>query len=127
MSSKSSSSPRPSKGIQFWTLLILSIIVSMLMVGEIFISRSIIKQQHLLVDAQETAETGPYYKDAWQKLAVSIWKSSAQDPDLLALLKNEGVGVHQGPPPGSAAPGFPAPGAEAGATNAAPAVPAPAH
>jgi len=103
------------RGIQFWTLLILSLIVSLLMIGEIFISRTIIKEQHTLVDSHETADTAPEYKEAWQKLAVNIWRGSAQDPALLDLLKGEGVGVHQGPPPGATLPGDTQP-----ATNAAP-------
>jgi hypothetical protein len=102
-----------SRGIQFWTLMVVSSIVFLLYMGEIYASHSIIKEQRFLVDQREIADSSPYYKDAWQKLAVAVWKGSQQDPALGELLKSEGIGVHEGPPPGSAP-----------ATNGAPAAPA---
>jgi hypothetical protein len=101
------------KGAQYWILLIAAGVISVLLVAQIFISRAIVHEQHFLIDQREAAEAGPYYKQAWQDLAVQVWKGSAQDPALLDLLKSEGIGVHQGLPPGTA----PA------ATNAAPATP----
>jgi len=101
-----------SPSVQFWVLLVVSCIVFLLYMGEIYASHAIIKEQRFLVDQREIAETGTYYKDAWQKLAVEVWKESPQDPTLLELLKSEGIGVHQGAPPGSPA-----------STNAAPTVP----
>ena len=95
----------------------LSLTVSVLYLAEIYISHSIIKEQHFLIDQHEIADSGPYYKQGWQKLAVEVWKSSQQDPSLLDYLKSEGVGVHEGPPPGST---------PADSTNAAPPAPAPA-
>ena len=115
-SSSNSKTKAPPKGIQFWILLVLSIVTSLLYVSEVFISHAIINKQHVLVDQHEESEAGPYYKDAWQKLAVQAWKGSAQDPTMIDLLKAEGISVHQGPPPAS----------ETGSTNAAPAAPAPA-
>ncbi len=92
----------------------LSLVVFALYVSEIFISRGIIKEQRILVDQRELADAGPYYKDAWQKLAVQAWKGGAQDPTMIDLLKSEGIAIHEGAPPGSA----PA------STNAAPQSPA---
>lgn len=112
--SSSSNTKAPPKGIQFWVLLVLSTLTSLLYVSEVFISHAIIKEQHYLVDQHEESDSGPYYKDAWQKLAVQAWKGSAQDPTLIDLLKAEGISVHQGPPPAS----------ETGSTNAAPTAPA---
>jgi hypothetical protein len=103
-----------SKGIQFWTLLVVSCIVFLLYVAEIYASREIIKEQRFLNEQSQTASVAPYYKDAWQKLAVEVWKGGAQDPALLELLKSEGIDVHEGGPPGGTPP----------ATNAAPASPA---
>ena len=97
------------KGAQYWILLLTSAVISVLLVSQIFISRAIIHEQHFLVDQREAADAGPYYREAWHKLAVDVWEGSAQDPALLGLLKSEGIGVHEGPPPGtSAAPGAPA-------------------
>ncbi len=102
------------KGFQYWILLIAAGVIGILYISQIFISRSIIHEQRFLVDQSKVAETGPYYKQAWQDLAVQVWRGSLQDPALLDLLKSEGIGVHQGLPPGAA----PA------STNAAPASPA---
>jgi hypothetical protein len=101
-----------SRGIQFWTLLILSLIISLLLLSQIYLSHAIIREQHLVIDSKEAAGQGPYYRQAWQKLAVSIWKAGAQDPAMFDLLKTERIGIHQGPPPGT-------PNNETG-TNAAP-------
>ncbi|HEX4141858.1 MAG TPA: hypothetical protein VHY09_16030 [Candidatus Methylacidiphilales bacterium] len=115
-SSSSSKSQGPPKGIQYWTLLVLALAVSSLYLLEIYLSHQIIKEQHVLIDQREIADGAPYYKDGWQKLAVEVYKVSAQDPTMLDYLKSEGVGVHQGPPPTSA---------PVNSTNAAPAAPAP--
>jgi hypothetical protein len=80
---------------------LLSLGVSSLYLLEIFLSHAIIKEQHFLVDQREIADSAPIYKEGWQKLAVETWKVSQQDPTMLDYLKSEGVGVHQGPPPGS--------------------------
>ena len=113
--SSSSTSKAPPKGLQFWILVVLSLAVSVLYLMEIKLSHDIIKEQRSLVDLREIADGGPYYKEAWQKFAVETWKVSQQDPTMLDYLKSEGVGVHQGPPPGS----------EPASTNAAPEAPAP--
>ena len=112
--SSSSTSKSPPKGIQFWILVVMSLGVTALYLMEIKLSHDIIKEQHSLVDLREIADGGPYYKEAWQKFAVETWKVSQQDPTMLDYLKSEGVGVHQGPSPGSEP-----------ATNAAPEAPAP--
>jgi hypothetical protein len=101
------------KGVQFWILLITASVISVLLVSQIFISRAIIHEQRYLIDQREAAEAAPYYKQAWQDLAVQVWKGSGQDPSLIGLLKSEGIGVRQGPPPATAP----------GSTNAAPAAP----
>jgi hypothetical protein len=87
------------RGIQFWTLLLLSSAVSLLMIEQIFLSHAIIKEQHILVDAHEAAESDSIYQSAWEKLAMSIWRSGARDPAMLDLLKTERIKVHQGPAP----------------------------
>jgi hypothetical protein len=112
----SSSTKSPPKSLQFWVLLLLSSAIFLLYLAEIFLSRSIMKEQRFLVDQNKVAESAGYYKNGWENIAVESWKLSQQDPVLLDYLKSEGVGVHEGPPPGSAPAG----------TNAAPAVPAPA-
>lgn len=113
--SSNSNSKSPPKGLQFWILLVVSLGVAALYLLEIVLSHAIIKEQHFLVDQREIADSAPLYKEGWQKLAVETWKVSQQDPTMLDYLKSEGVGVHQGPPPGTAP-----------ATNAAPEAPTPA-
>jgi hypothetical protein len=101
------------RGVQFWTLLALSCVVSLLMLKQISLSHAIIEEQHVLVDAHEKADTDTIYQSAWEKLAMNIWKAGAQDPAMQDLLKTEGVAVHAGPPPGTTLP----------ATSAAPPAP----
>jgi len=112
--SSSSNSKSPPKGIQFWILVVVSLGVTALYLLEIVLSHAIIKEQHFLVDQREIADSASLYKEGWQKLAVETWKVSQQDPTMLDYLKSEGVGVHQGPPPGSE----PATNAAPGATSA---------
>jgi hypothetical protein len=76
--------------------------VSLLMIRQIFLSHAIIKEQHILVDAHETADGDAVYQSGWEKLAMSVYRSSAQDPAMLDLLKSEGISIHEGPPPGDA-------------------------
>ncbi len=119
----SNNSRPPPKGVQFWILLLLSITVSVVYVTEIFLSHAIIKEQHFLIDQREIADSGGYYKEGWQKLAVETWKVSAKDPTLLDYLKSEGVGVHQGAPPtepGDSTPAAPAPTPAGAAPQATP-------
>jgi hypothetical protein len=98
---------------QFWILIVCSSAVCLLMLKEIFLSRSIITQQHVLVDRREVADSDSGYEAAANKLALMIYKASLQDPAMTDLLKSENVSVHVGPPPGAAP-----------ATNAAPMSPA---
>jgi hypothetical protein len=114
-----------SKGIQFWTLLILSSVIGLMLVWQIVLSHAIIREQHVLVDWHEKADSDSIYQTAWEKLAMRVYKASAQDPALLDLLKSEGIAVHQGPPPGStnAAPA-PAPGSSSKPVQATPPHPA---
>ena len=98
------------RGIQFWTLLLLSTAVSLLMIEQIFLSHAIIREQHVLVDSHETADTDSIYQSGWEKLAMRVWRAGAENPAMFDLLKSEGIAVHEGPPPGA----WPA------ATNAAP-------
>jgi len=114
----SSNNSKPPPGVQFWILLVLSLGISGLYVLEIFLSHAIIKEQRFLVDQHEIADSGGYYKEGWQKLAVETWKASGKDPTMLEFLKSEGVGVHEGPPPGSESAN------STGATNAAAVAPA---
>jgi hypothetical protein len=89
------------RDIQFWTLLLLSSAVSLLMIKQIFLTRALVKEQHVLVDAHEIAAGDSIYQSGWEKLAMTIWKSGAQDPAMYELLKSERIKIHQGPPPGA--------------------------
>jgi hypothetical protein len=100
---------------QFWILVVCSSAVSLLMIKEIFLSHAIIDKQHVLVDSRETADSDSAYGNAWQKLALRVWKAGQQDPAMTALLKSEDVTVREGLPPGATPP----------STNPAPANPTP--
>ncbi len=93
------------RSIPFWTLVLLSIGVSLLMIYQIYLSRAIIREQHVLVDYHEEADGDKAYTQAWEKLALLAYKASAQDPAMLELLKSENISIHQGPPPSTVPPG----------------------
>jgi hypothetical protein len=64
------------------------------MVKQIFLSRALNQEQGILIGSQEAASTGPTYETAWQKLALSIYESSRQDPTFAAVLKESDVEIH---------------------------------
>ena len=107
---------------EFWILIICSAAVCLLMMKEIFLSHAIIVQQHVLVDAHETASTDAPYEDAWEKIALRVYKAGLVDPSMVDLLKSENVTIHQGPPPPPSAPsgGVPADSASMPSTSTKP-------
>ncbi len=91
--------------LQFWILVILSSLVSLLMIKEIFLTRAIKHQQIELTESQQTASTADGFENAWQKLAMRIFEVGRQDPALMQLLKSADVEVRTTPPAAAAAPG----------------------
>lgn len=87
------------RSFQFYVLLFSALIVSALMVKQIFLSRAIYTEQHLLVDNEEIASTGEAYQSTWKQLAVHIYQESRQDPALAAILTKEKVAISTTPPP----------------------------
>ena len=98
---------------QFWILILGSLLLCALILKEIFLSRSLSRQQLVLLDVREVVSTGPGYEKAWQQLALPIYQASRQDPALAALLKNEHIAIHPNPavgagsPPATTPPGTP--------------------
>ena len=82
------------RAFQFWILIFASTIVSALWIKQIFLTRELIKQHRTLVECQQVIADGNSYQNAWQKLAMSIYEASRQDPDLAAVLRSEDVEVH---------------------------------
>jgi len=101
------------KAGQFWFLIICSIIVGILLNKTVFLSHDIDHEQRVLIDNQETAATATTYENAWKQLAVKIYQAGHQDPEMMNLLKSEGVNIHIGVPPTESAPanGAPVPSA----------------
>lgn len=102
------------KAGQFWILIVCSIVVSILLNKTVFLGRDIDREQRTLVDNQETASTATTYENAWKQLAIKIYQTGHQDPEMIDLLKSEGVNIHIGvPPPSGPAPanGVPLPSA----------------
>jgi hypothetical protein len=82
------------RSLQFWILLLGSVIVSGLMIKQIFMTRELNRLHRTLAESQQVISEGSYYQNAWQKLALSIYEASRQDPTLAAVLKKENVGIH---------------------------------
>jgi hypothetical protein len=85
------------RSIQFGILIILSSIISILYIKQIFLSRDLDAEQRQLVDYQETASSSPTYENGWKQLALHIYQASGADPDLVAVLKKENVVIHTSP------------------------------
>jgi hypothetical protein len=83
---------------QYWALVLLSSLVSILMIKEIFLTRALKQQQLDLVDSQQTASTAQGFENAWQKVAMKIFEVGRQDPGLIQLLKSANVEVRSTPP-----------------------------
>jgi hypothetical protein len=97
------------RAFQFWVLFFGSLVVSGLLVKQIFLSRAIISEQHILVDNREIASTGEAYQTTWKELAVHIYQGSRQDPPLAAILKTERVNISTTPPASILPPPAPSP------------------
>lgn len=85
-----------------------SLVISILLVRQAFLSHQLNQEQRTLQECQEAVSQGAAYENAWKELAVNIYQSSAQDPTLAAILRAENVGVRAQPAgPTSSAAGAP--------------------
>lgn len=82
---------------QFWILLVGSTFVSVLLIKQIFLERTLLQTQRGLIDIQEVASTGPAFKNAWEQLAVRVYQASRQDPALAQVLKNAKIEIRNKP------------------------------
>jgi hypothetical protein len=89
------------RALQFWLLLLISTFISLLMIEQIFLSRALSREQRMLVDSQEMVSSATAYENNWKSLAIHIYQASRQDPALAEVLKNEGVNIRSGLPPGT--------------------------
>lgn len=101
---------------QYWILVLGSTFVSVLLIKQIFLERTLDQEQRGLVSTQEIASSGAAYENAWKQLAVRIYQASRQDPALAEVLKNAKIDIH----------GAPATGGGAAPTTTPSATPAPA-
>jgi len=110
--------------LQFWILVIISTLVSALMIKQIFLTRAMDNKLQDLAEAQQAAETGPGYENAWKHLAMRLFQASheGQDVALLQVLKNADVEVRS-----NAAHPPPAPGVPSAETNSLQAPVVPSH
>lgn len=112
------------RAFQFWILILASTVISGLMIKQIFLTRDLNQLQRTLVESQQVISEGSEYHNAWQKLAMSIYQASRQDPTLDAVLKSEKVEVRATKPPG---PGTAVPPTAPAPSTAAKAPVAPPH
>jgi hypothetical protein len=82
------------RALQFWILLLGSTVVSILLIKQVFLSRSLYQQERVLADSQQSAQSGQAYENGWKQLAVHIYEVSPADPALGAVLKTENIVIH---------------------------------
>jgi hypothetical protein len=85
------------RALQFWILLLGSVVISVLLIKEIFLNRSLYQKERDLADSQEIAATGPGYQNAWKQVAVRVFQIGHGDPALTAALKSESIVIHTNP------------------------------
>jgi hypothetical protein len=98
--------------VKFWVLLIGSILVCALYLEQIYLSRSILHQQKILVEAQQFVSLTPSYESSWKQLATRVYEMSLQDDALADVLKRNQISVQvkpSSPSSGSAPQAAPAP------------------
>jgi hypothetical protein len=81
------------RALQFWILIFASTVVGASMIKQIFLTRELNKQHRTLVEYQQVISEGTAYQNAWQKLAMSIYQASREDPTLAEVLRKESVEV----------------------------------
>jgi hypothetical protein len=81
------------KPYQFWILLLISLVVSGLLIKQIFLSRTLAHAQANLIDNEEVASTAASFENAWQKLAMGLYQAAPQDSALLEVLKRQNIGI----------------------------------
>jgi Na+-transporting NADH:ubiquinone oxidoreductase subunit NqrC len=91
------------KATQFWILLACSLIISLLLGSQIYLTRELYQQERVLGDNQEDAAVAPVYEKAWKNLAIRIYEAGRSDPALLDVLKSESIGIQPSSmqPPGT--------------------------
>jgi hypothetical protein len=79
---------------QFWIVMLVSLLVSALMIEEVYLSSALTREQMVLVAMRDVVSTSPGYENAWKQLAFHIYQAGRQDPALIALLKSEQIDIH---------------------------------
>ena len=102
---------------QFWILIFASIVVSGLMIKQVFLMRELNQLERTLSDSQQVVKDGTNFENAWKQLAMRLYQAGAQDQAVLDLLKKDNVEVRAAKP---AAAGAGATGASAAAAPLAP-------
>ncbi len=76
--------------------MVCSVVISLLLLKEVSLKRSLAQTERNLGDAQESAATAAAYENAWRQLAVHVYQVGHDDPGLMAMLKSENIGINQG-------------------------------
>jgi hypothetical protein len=86
------------RALQFWILMLASMIVCGLMIKQVFLTRELNQLQRTLLESQDVVSQGSSYENAWKQLATHIYQASRQDPTLADILRKENVAVHENTP-----------------------------
>jgi hypothetical protein len=76
---------------QFWILMAASSLVTFLLIVSALLARDLDRKQRILVDCQEISATSSAYEEAWKQLIVKVYQIGHDDPEMLDLIKSEGV------------------------------------
>jgi len=99
------------RAFQFWILVLGSTLVSILMIKQIFLNRSINEERRLLAESQQTFSEGGNFENAWKQLAMHIYQTGKDDPALIDVLKKANIDVHPTPNPNAVSTPAPTPSA----------------
>jgi hypothetical protein len=108
------------RSVQFWILLLVSLAVCALYLKQIQLSRTTFFQERALADSQEAVSRSSTYENGWKQLAIRLYETSRQDPQLQQVLKDAGIGIHSSPP-GTTPPAAPPANGPASSKTPAPA------
>jgi hypothetical protein len=83
--------------IPYWFLIAGTVVAALLVVDRIFLNQAIHRERQSLAMSQQAAASAPGYENAWKQLAAGIYRASAQDPALAAMLKRHEITIQVRP------------------------------
>jgi len=73
-----------------------SVIIGLMLLKQVSLTRELYDQEHDLGDSEEVASAANAYDNAWKQLAIRIFETGRNDPDLMDVLKAQGIGIREG-------------------------------